>query len=214
MAIYFRGNNHVIEYNEIYDVCLNADDASAIYAGRDYTTCGVVVYLGGCTITKNLFLRCQGAIFLHGGHDMTVTNNLVIDCCEKSTRSIWFTRYGYWDGDLWCDNQPHPNSAHWKYYSEFERDPEAWAEAYPHFAEYLTWDPETEQSYAHYANFTNNLIVNHKPIDIQFDYQDPRFHNRIENNLEMPILDNSMICEIMPDIEENPFWHSNKHKII
>ncbi|MBR5445938.1 MAG: right-handed parallel beta-helix repeat-containing protein, partial [Clostridia bacterium] len=43
MAISFSGNEHIIEYNEIHSVCKIADDSSAIYAGRDYTTCGNVI---------------------------------------------------------------------------------------------------------------------------------------------------------------------------
>ncbi|MDR2686550.1 MAG: right-handed parallel beta-helix repeat-containing protein [Oscillospiraceae bacterium] len=35
-AIFFGGNNHVIEYNDIHDVCLLTDDAGAIYCGRSF----------------------------------------------------------------------------------------------------------------------------------------------------------------------------------
>ena len=43
MAIQFRGNEHVMEYNEIYRVCTETDDAGAIYTGRDWTTLGNVI---------------------------------------------------------------------------------------------------------------------------------------------------------------------------
>ena len=83
-AILFGGNNHRMEYNEIYEVCKIADDSSAIYAGRDYTCSGNVVFrnyfhdmhsdadshigifgmycddnLGSCDIEQNVFVRCQ-----------------------------------------------------------------------------------------------------------------------------------------------------------
>jgi hypothetical protein len=43
MAIYFSGNEHVIEYNEIHHVSFESNDAGAIYAGRDWTMRGNVI---------------------------------------------------------------------------------------------------------------------------------------------------------------------------
>jgi len=43
MAISFGGNDHVIEFNEIHNVCLESNDAGAIYAGRDWTMRGTVI---------------------------------------------------------------------------------------------------------------------------------------------------------------------------
>ncbi|MDQ2862938.1 MAG: right-handed parallel beta-helix repeat-containing protein, partial [Bacteroidota bacterium] len=40
MAIYFKGNDHLMEYNEIFDVCYESNDAGAIYAGRNWTMRG------------------------------------------------------------------------------------------------------------------------------------------------------------------------------
>ncbi|RAV09907.1 right-handed parallel beta-helix repeat-containing protein [Paenibacillus contaminans] len=39
-AIYLHGNDHVIEYNEIFRVCKDVDDAGAIYMGRDQSERG------------------------------------------------------------------------------------------------------------------------------------------------------------------------------
>ena len=43
LAIAFGGNDHVIEYNEIYNVCAESNDAGAMYAGRDWTMRGHVI---------------------------------------------------------------------------------------------------------------------------------------------------------------------------
>ena len=43
LVMSYSGNDHVFEYNEIHHVCLTADDSSAIYAGRDYVTCGNII---------------------------------------------------------------------------------------------------------------------------------------------------------------------------
>jgi hypothetical protein len=103
MAIFFGGNDHVIEFNEIHDVCLESNDAGAIYAGRDWTMRGttirynylhditgfrgrgcVGVYLDdmfcGTRIYGNVFCRVTRAAFLGGGRDCTVENNIFVDC--------------------------------------------------------------------------------------------------------------------------------------
>jgi hypothetical protein len=103
MAISFGGNDHIIEFNEIHDVCLESNDAGAIYAGRDWTMRGtaihhnylhditgfrgrgcVGVYLDdmfcGTHIYGNVFYRVTRAAFIGGGRDCTVENNLFVDC--------------------------------------------------------------------------------------------------------------------------------------
>ena len=103
MAIFFGGNDHVIEFNEVHDVCLESNDAGAIYAGRDWTMRGtairhnylhditgfrgrgcVGVYLDdmfcGTQIYGNVFYRVTRAAFIGGGRDCTVENNIFVDC--------------------------------------------------------------------------------------------------------------------------------------
>lgn len=229
MAIGFGGNENIIEYNEIYEVCQIADDSSAIYSGRNYTVCGNVVRcnffhdmksdadnhigifgmycddnLGSCTMEKNIFLRCQSALLLHGGHDMVFANNLIIDACPKSQYSLRFHRYGYWDSLL-------PGGTHAQGLAQVPWQGELWSEKYPHIAEYLTWDPETEQCIPHYCRLVNNIIINHKPIDVRgFDWRDERLHDLVENNIEVQVddihaLTNEKLREFLPEFEEIPF---------
>jgi hypothetical protein len=103
MAIAFGGNDHSIEFNEIHNVCLESNDAGAIYAGRDWTMRGTVirrnylhditgfrgrgcvgVYLDdmfcGTKIYANVFYRVTRAAFIGGGRDCTVENNIFVDC--------------------------------------------------------------------------------------------------------------------------------------
>lgn len=103
MAIGFSGNDHRIELNEIHSVCLESNDAGAIYSGRDWTMRGTVirynffhhisgfegrgcvgVYLDdmfcGTTVYGNLFYRVSRAAMIGGGRDNVVENNLFIDC--------------------------------------------------------------------------------------------------------------------------------------
>ncbi|MDX9973077.1 MAG: right-handed parallel beta-helix repeat-containing protein, partial [FCB group bacterium] len=103
MAIQFWGNDHLMEFNEIYRVCMESNDAGAIYAGRNWTMRGTVirnnylhditgfeqrgcvgVYLddmfGGTEISSNVFLRVTRAAFIGGGRDVHIENNVFVDC--------------------------------------------------------------------------------------------------------------------------------------
>jgi hypothetical protein len=102
-AISFGGNDHVIELNEIHDVCFESNDAGAIYSGRDWTMRGTVirhnylhhiygferrgcvgVYLDdmycGTEISGNVFYRVPRAAFIGGGRDCQIMNNVFVDC--------------------------------------------------------------------------------------------------------------------------------------
>ncbi|MBK1682898.1 right-handed parallel beta-helix repeat-containing protein [Rhodoferax fermentans] len=99
-AIFFKGNDHVISNNEIFNVVRETGDSGAIYVGRDYTVQGTViennflhditaqskeldvkgVYVddqaSGITIRGNIFARVQQPVFLGGGRDNVVEKNL------------------------------------------------------------------------------------------------------------------------------------------
>ena len=102
MALGAGGNDHVLEYNEIHHVVYESGDAGAFYVGRDWTQRGTVLRynywhdiagaggLGGMTIYLddqqsghiihgNLFERTSHSIFIGGGDDNIVTNNVFID---------------------------------------------------------------------------------------------------------------------------------------
>lgn len=103
MAIYFDGNDHLIELNEIHHVCLESNDAGAIYSGRNWTMRGnmirynylhqitgfedrgcVGVYLddmfASATIFGNVFHQVTSAAFIGGGRDNSIENNIFVDC--------------------------------------------------------------------------------------------------------------------------------------
>jgi hypothetical protein len=102
-AILFGGNDHLLEFNEIHDVCRETGDVGAFYTGRDWTTRGTVirhnyfhdirgpythgamaVYLddaaSGTTIYGNVFYRASRAAFIGGGRDNIVENNIFVEC--------------------------------------------------------------------------------------------------------------------------------------
>ncbi len=102
VGIFYSGNDHVIEYNELTRLCQETGDVGAIYSGRDWTYRGNVVrynylhhitapgkhgsmavYLDdSCSSTHiygNVFYKVQRAAFIGGGRDNTVENNIFVD---------------------------------------------------------------------------------------------------------------------------------------
>lgn len=102
-AFYLRGNDHLLELNEVTRVCTETGDAGGIHTGRDYTWRGNVirhnywhhlqgpglhgvtaVYLddfsSGYTVHGNIFYRAGRGVQVGGGRDNAVTNNLFVEC--------------------------------------------------------------------------------------------------------------------------------------
>jgi hypothetical protein len=101
-AILFSGNEHLIELNEIHHVCLETGDVGALYTGRDYSFRGNIIrynfihhtggvgmgsmgiYMDDCVsgtqIYGNVLWKLHRAVFLGGGRDFKVENNIFVDC--------------------------------------------------------------------------------------------------------------------------------------
>ncbi len=102
-ALAYSGNDHVVEFNEVYNVCLEADDSGVIHQGRDWTWRGNIIrynffhdILGGSAVSNmgvylddmecgvevfgNILYRIPRAILAGGGRDNLIRNNLIIDC--------------------------------------------------------------------------------------------------------------------------------------
>ncbi len=102
-AIQLKGNDHMIEFNEIHSVAYDTGDVGAFYMGRDWTARGTIirnnyfhhikgpgtygamgVYLddqaSGISIIGNIFFDVTRAVFIGGGDDNLVDNNLFVSC--------------------------------------------------------------------------------------------------------------------------------------
>jgi hypothetical protein len=99
-AIFFKGNDHLIGNNEIFNVVRESSDSGAIYVGRDFVAHGTVIennyfhdityeasgrevkgiYIddqaSGVTVRGNIFARVQQPVFLGGGRDNVIEKNL------------------------------------------------------------------------------------------------------------------------------------------
>lgn len=129
-AIGLGGNDHIIELNEIYNSGLESDDCGAFYMGRNPSERGneirfnywhdtgsamshgsCAVYFddgtGGQKVFGNVFYRAAGgsfgAVFIHGGHDNVVENNVFVECKRAMGHVPWDDKgWNEWlGGDLW-----------------------------------------------------------------------------------------------------------------
>ncbi len=124
-ALRFNGNDHLIEYNEIFNVMNNATDMGAIYAGRSHTMWGNKIrnnYFhnietridkghnsGHSRLVHAIYLddtisgiEVSGNVFykvkeamVASGSDITFTNNIIID----SKSGVWWKSRKDWQSD-------------------------------------------------------------------------------------------------------------------
>jgi hypothetical protein len=149
-AILYWGNNHLIQYNEIYNVCNESDDCGAIYSGRDWGGRGHIIkhnfvhnikssfpskeYLGahavylddclcGNIVCGNVFYKVMGrAVMNGGGRDNIIENNIMAKCGS----AIFTDRRGVaWIGVRF--------NLH-KRIEEFDYKKPPWSTAYPKLA--------------------------------------------------------------------------------
>ncbi len=201
-AIWFDGNDNVIEYNEFYDLLRESDDAAAIYCGRDYTLGGNIVrynffhdmksdaklgvsvfgtycddHSASLAYYGNLYYRMQSAHLSHGGHDILFENNLIVEENGVSQNSVIFGRY-------WYPRTLTGDGEHIKTFENAPTETTLWHLRFPHLYDYPTWPPE-EQTFPHYCRYRNNAIVRHRPFHCNFDWDRPEYRNVVENNAEI-----------------------------
>jgi len=161
-AVFFWGNDHTIEYNEVHHVCMETGDAGAFYLGRDWTQRGsmirhnyfhhlhgveghggftdvMAIYLddwaSGTTIFGNIFYKAGRSIMIGGGRDNLVENNIIIDgqpAMHVDARGVGWAKY-YFDGT---------DSTLFKRYQAVNAGSPPYAVKYPQLQTLLQDDPE------------------------------------------------------------------------
>ncbi len=160
MAVGFGGNDHLIEFNEIHHVCLESNDAGAMYAGRNWTMRGHVirnnhlhdisgfegrgcvgVYLddmfASAEITGNLFERVTMAAFIGGGRDCAVTNNIFIDCNPALHVDARALGWAHYHADEWIKEAEEKGTL-----SGIAYDKPPYSERYPALVNILNDEPK------------------------------------------------------------------------
>lgn len=205
-AIFYYGNDHVVEYNHIHDVVKTSTDAGAIYSGQDWTRQGCVIrynclynigegdnrpdgiyfddMLSGQTAYGNLIVRAKKYGFLiGGGRDIHVYNNVIIDC----GKAITYDDRGY-DGlfhDGWARHAVVEGGCMWERLAASPYQTEIWKKHYPSLGRV-----SSDFSNPHDPNFAvnpanshvhDNLIVDETGLVGRFD-EGVRRYSTIENN--------------------------------
>lgn len=165
-AIGLSGNDHIIEFNRIVNVCQESDDCGAFYMGRNpsergniirynywqdtggplsHGSCAIYLDDGTCgqEIYGNIFLRAAGgkfgAVFVHGGHDNHVYNNIFIDCNIAMGHAPWDDkRWKEWvNGDLWKK----------RLLEEVDVTKPPYSDRYPELKGFFEYDGEPRKNY-------------------------------------------------------------------
>ena len=151
-AITYDGNDHLIEYNLIHDVCLLSDDAGAIYSGRRWFWYGIVIRynciynlgsgehkpagiylddaLSGQTVYGNLLVNVPHiGIQLGGGRDLDVRNNIVVN--TNLTPFTYDQRAADGVTGGWFTHSSQKNGDMWQELYASPWQSEIWQKAYP-----------------------------------------------------------------------------------
>ncbi|MCK4999258.1 MAG: right-handed parallel beta-helix repeat-containing protein [Anaerohalosphaera sp.] len=234
-GIQLGGNDHIIEFNEIYDICKETGDVGAFYMGRDWTQRGTVirhnyfhdihgpythgamaVYLddaaSGITIFGNVFYKASRAAFIGGGHDNIVDNNIFIDCYPSvhiDARALgWAKKYAVKSGS-------------WNMYEKLEKvnyKKPPYSDRYPALAKILDNDPAIPA-----GNIVrNNVSFKGRWIDLQgvkkewvkfgsnFVDSDPGFAD-IANG-DLTLRSDSKVFKKLPGFKKIPFREIGLYK--
>ena len=179
-AIGWSGPNHVIEYNEVYNVCFETGDCGALYTGRNFVSYGSVIRynyihdvghgdvhahaiywddgLSGQTAYGNILAETSSyAILSGGGRDNIIENNIIINPGREPICYDQRTRFAILDPSAWFTHNEEMSRV-----LEYTRN-EAWIEAFPIYGQIIPWYSSYEGDLDDpllSANPANNSIKN------------------------------------------------------
>ena len=155
-AMFFSGNNHIIELNLIRDVCLDTDDAGAIYNGRSWCTaygtvirnnvlldigrdghtpCGVYLDdgLSGISVLNNLLVNVPDAAIAVSGRDLQIKGNVIVNAGRKPVGYDERTRESAMGTSSWYFHAVE-NGPQWQNLFDSPYQTEIWKAAFPRLA--------------------------------------------------------------------------------
>lgn len=207
-AIFYDGNEHLIEYNYVHNIVLHSKDAGAIYSGRDWAAHGTVIRynilraigigelepdgiywddgLSGQTAYGNILIDVKKYPFLiGGGHDNTVRDNIIIGECLEPI--IFDDRFydGFFRHGSAYNSVATPDSSMFNLLKASPYKSEIWQKKYPSLAEVsLDFnDPTSPHFPVNPANCSieNNIVIN-KDAHCGKIYEAPMKYSTVRNN--------------------------------
>lgn len=164
-AVWFGGNNNIIEYNNIHDVALLSSDSSAVYTGRRWDEVGNIIRYNaiynigsdgftphgiyfddgatGQTVYGNLIMNCNGYAFLiGGGRNHSIFNNIIINC-DRAFIYDERSRAAVLDPDFWFEHSREGLDMHQNLLASPWQS-EVWQTAYPYMKSWSVDYSDTE----------------------------------------------------------------------
>jgi parallel beta-helix repeat protein len=199
-AVSYGGNEHVLELNEIHNVCIHYSDVGVFYTGRDWSSRGNIVrwnyihdntnnaghgssgiYLDDCdsgdTVVGNIVFGGVGrGVLLGGGRDNVIRGNIFIDLPigihvdARGPRGITLDRPGSWNLLAKCEQVDYLSPL--------------WRERYPRLAGVMENNPLMPLG----NSIRDNILIGcQKPFSLSKEVEE-RWLDR-ENNVEWSLED-------------------------
>ncbi len=182
-GILVDGNDHVVEFNDIHDICVDTSDVGAFYIGRDWSERGntirhnyfhhlggrgrwgwgtQAVYLDDCAsgtiVYGNVFFKAGRAVAIGGGRDNVVENNIFVDCnpaVHVDARALG-----------WAKERVLKREGSWDLIGKLEKmncDKPPYSTKYPKLAKILEGDPKVPAGNV----IAHNISVRGKWLDLK-----------------------------------------------
>jgi len=204
-AILLGGNNNLIKYNNIYNVCRETVDAGAFYMGRNWTMRGNVLYgnyfhdndnrigsgqtiksiylddmASGTKVIKNIFINDQIGVFIGGGKDNEVRNNFFAHCRQALAMDA--------RGLTWAKKYASRNGG-WHMYQKLKEvnyNKPPYSTEYPSLAKILNGNPQKPTG----DRIRDNFFLNNRNNIHLTQLAKPELQNnkRVRNNLTINTL--------------------------
>jgi len=241
-GIYVHGNEHMFEYNNIHDVALDSYDTSAWYLGRDPSDRGNVIqynffykvgrddrmvmgiYCDDATADVNVFgnifyhvAKGRAVVYSNAGSDLTVRNNIFIDCGSAvEISSMWYA----WGKNLIPQFFGDDGTFTRRLTKLLDIKKPPYSTRYPELVDWMDPIPDSNNEYVGMRparnRMENNVIVKCKcPLTLSGDYAQFDENNNVKTNEESGFVDaknmnfqlreNSIVYKEIHGFKEIPF---------
>lgn len=237
-VIQLGGNYHNVNFNEIYNACMNTDDMGAIYTGRNLTMRGNVFKnnyihdIGGANrgtngthgmffddfwecadVVGNVFANITGAGIMFAGSYNVVNNNIFANTGTVNGASMNLNRSYLYGGSF-------DDTEYVKGVKEMPIESDVWVDAFPEIVNVI--DKSGKLDINNHIVVTNNVLYQSPEPRISAEIKktlvsennvsfqnDPGFYD-LENENYL-LKEDSKVYEMIPDFKPIPFTRMGRY---
>ena len=226
-AVWLYGNNHIVEYNDIFNVCQQGGDTGAIYMGKDQTQRGIIVrwnyihvcvsvwgadqlqavYIDDCLcgvqVYGNIIEGTDRGVLIGGGRDNIVENNLF-----RNVAGSWITHVDARGLDwrsTFFDGTPPSDTTMYAKVTLYDVNNPPYSDAYPKLTQYWADSPGTPKGCKLICNNYYGCIG----AFTHFEYWDGALVEQTNNSSADPKIANSFLPSTPEDYDladDSPMW--------